>query len=228
MTGTRAVSVGAATALLGTVLSGPAGLLIVGATHPQPAWDGPAVFIAAYHPIQLFPYFAGFLLVGGFVVLVSALQHIDSDAQSWRTGAATSFTVVFAAMIFANYAIQTTVVPSLLGAESSGEQAVLATLTMSNPVSLGWGLEMWGYAALGVATWLASPVFGSGALEGSLRALFVANGPISVLGGVVTVMVPGWVLTKSGLVAFGAWNVLIIVMLGLTVAAMRRRSHASQ
>jgi len=201
--------------------------MVVGATHPQPPWSGAEEFIASYHPIQLFPYLAGFILVSGFVYLMAALHQLGPDTHRSQTGAALVFTAVFAAMVFSNYAIQTTVVPSLLGAASRGEQAVLSVLTMSNPTSLGWGLEMWGYAALGLATWLVSPVLDGAGPERVARSLYVVNGPISVLGGVVTAIVPGWVLTGPGLIAFAGWNGLVIVMMALTVYAMNRRRRAA-
>jgi hypothetical protein len=117
--------------------------------------------------------------------------------------------------------VQTTTVPALLSDGSSTGQSLAAWLTMANPRSLGWALEMWGYALLGIATWLAAPVFDGGRLEGLTRNLFVLNGPLSVAGGVATALMPGWVLQPAGLVAFGAWNVLIIAMTGLTIVAMR-------
>jgi hypothetical protein len=39
-----------------------------------------------------------------------------------------------------------------------GDPAV-AYLVMSNPISISWTFEMFGYAVLGVATWLIAPTF---------------------------------------------------------------------
>lgn len=39
-------------------------------------------------------------------------------------------------------------------------QPVFPPLTMVNPESFAWSLEMFGYAAMRVATWLLAPAFG--------------------------------------------------------------------
>lgn len=226
MNGRRVVTAGAGVALAGVVLSGPASLWLVAATHPQPPWSGPAAFVAAYHPVQAVPYFFGFLLVGGFAVLLAGLHDVAPDEVHGRTAAALVFAGAFAAMIFTNYAIQTSVVPALVTSGAGTDRSLLAWLTMANPLSLGWSLEMWGYAVLGVATWLAAPAFGGEGIERPTAALFVANGPISLAGGVMTALAPGWVLTTGGLVAFGAWNLLVVAMTACAIAAMRARGRA--
>jgi hypothetical protein len=92
---------------------------------------------------------------------------------------------------------------------------------MANPRSLGWGLEMWGYAVLGVATWLTAPVFGNTRTGRWTRAVFVANGPLSIAGAMATALSPGWVLRPVGLGAFAAWNILSVAMIRLTVFSCR-------
>jgi hypothetical protein len=130
-------------------------------------------------------------------------------------------------MIFINYAIQTTVVPALLSNGTAENLALAGQLTMANSHSLGWALEMWGYAVLGVATWLVAPVFHSFRFGRPTSVLFVVNAPISVLGAVATAIAPGWVLTVGGLYVFGLWNLLVIAMLTLAMEGLRNAQSAA-
>jgi hypothetical protein len=215
----------AGVALAGAVLSGPVSFALV-ALHPQPAWQGVEPFVRAYHPLQGLPYVLGFFLVGGALSLVAALQVLAPEGLRARATAAVAFAAAFAALVFFNYVVQTTFVPSLVRQHRAEDGPLLAALTLANPRSLGWGLEMWGYAVLGVATWLVAPVLaGAGRAGKAAAALFVANGPVSVAGGLWTMLAPGWVMTGAGLAMFAAWNVLFIVMLALALVALRRHAR---
>jgi hypothetical protein len=118
--------------------------------------------------------------------------------------------------------LQTTFVPALVQGFVPENGPLLAALTLANPRSLGWALEMWGYAMLGVATWMAAPVLAARGRAGrAAAALFVANGPVSLAGGVWTALRPGWVMTATGFALFAAWNALVIAMLVLAIVALR-------
>lgn len=216
-----AASACAACALAGVLLSGPVALAIVAGTHPQPPWSGPAAFAASFHPVQTLPYFAGLLLVGGFVGLIAALHGLAAEPVRTRTRIALAFAAAFGAMVFVNYAIQTTFVPALLSAGDPAAAALAGSLSMANPLALGWALEMWGYGLLGVATWLAAPVF-LGMPRGRITAaLFVVNGPLSIIGALATALWPGWVLTPAGIWAFALWNLLVVAMAGFALVSLR-------
>jgi hypothetical protein len=221
MTPKAAVSRSAAVALAGALLSGPMAIGIVNVVHPQPRWKDAATFAVNFHPIQSLPYFAGLLLVGGLVALVTALHGLANADLRARTRWAAALSAAFAAMVFCNYAIQTTFVPALVAAAERDSLALAGNLTMANPASLGWALEMWGYGVLGVATWLAAPVFADRRFGATTAALFVANGPVSIAGALASALVPGWVLTPAGLWAFGLWNALLAALLVGAIAAMR-------
>jgi len=122
--------------------------------------------------------------------------------------------------------VQTTFVPALAREPASAASPVLAALTMSNPLSLGWRLEMWAYGILGVATWLVAPVFGGSVLERWTAATFVVSGPLSIAPALLTAFLPGWALTLPGLVGFGIWNLLVVAMATLALIALRRRERA--
>jgi hypothetical protein len=209
--------------LAGIVLSGPVSLALVTALHPQPPWTGPDAFARAYHPIQTLPYFTGFLLVGGSLFLIAALQAFAPAAHRARATAALGFAAAFAAMIFFNYVVQTTFVPALARNRSPDAGPLIAAFSLSNPQALGWALEMWGYAVLGVATWLVAPVLSDHGRPGRVAAaLFVANGPVSIAGALLTALSPGWVMTPAGFGLFAAWNLLMLAMVALVIAAFRR------
>jgi hypothetical protein len=222
----RAGIVAATCTLVGTVASGPFAQLVVATSHPQPSWQDARTFATHYHPVQALPFFLGFLLVAGFVLLVTSLHCLASARLRARTQSAVVFTAVFAALVLFNYAVQTTIVAALATRYEEASASLLAALTMANPISIGWSLEMWGYAWLGVATWLVAPVFDGLGVERAARATFTANGPLSVVGAFWTALQPGWVMTRAGLIAFAAWNALVIAMAVLALMAFRRRMRS--
>jgi hypothetical protein len=52
------------------------------------------------------------------------------------------------------------------------------------------------------------------------RYAFVANGPVSIAGALLTTLLPGWVMNPVGLVAFALWNVLLATMAVLTLRVL--------
>ena len=223
----RTGAFGAALALFGIVLSGPLALALVAFTHPQPAWRDAELFADNYHFIQLVPYFAGLLLVAGFVILIASIHQLAEPRLKAMTASACIFAAVFAALISLNYVVQTTFVPDLARHDGDTAPALVAALSMSNPRSLAWGIEMWGYAFLGVATWLAAPIFRQTPLERGVALTFVTNGVMGVAGAAWTVARPGWAMTHTGMAAFGAWNILVAAMTALAFVALRRRAHVT-
>lgn len=224
MNANRVGMFGAAGALLGIVLSGPLALLLVEATHPQPAWQDAERFGASYHAIQTVPYLGGIVLVTALVVLISSVHAVAPESHKALSGAALAFAAAFAALIFWNYVVQTTFVPTLV-AHSSENASLIAAFAMSNPTSLAWATEMWGWALLGVATWLVAPVFQGNSVERATAGLCIANGPVSIAGALWTVLRPGWVMTPAGLIAFSLWNVLLAALAACAFLAFRKRAR---
>jgi hypothetical protein len=210
-------------ALLGVLLSGPLAVALVTATHPQPTWVDADLFALNYHPVQILPYAGGIFLVGALILLVSAIHAAAGGGEKARTGAALIFTGAFAAFIFFNYVVQTTFVPALAQRYEPGNAPIIAALSMSNPRSLAWGVEMWGWGLLGVATWLVSPIFNRSKLERATALAFATNGPVSIGGALWTIARPGWVMTPMGLTLFAAWNGLLMAMVVLAYVAFGRR-----
>jgi hypothetical protein len=214
---------GAACALAAALASGPLAMLVVEATHPQPAWHSVARFAEHAHPVQTLPYFLGFFLIGGWTVTISSLHALARPDQRAMTSAALVFAGVYATLVALNYVVQTTFVPALVTHGDIADAPLIAAFTMAQPRSLAWGLEMWGYGFLGLATWLVAPVFGGDRLERATAQAFAANGPVSLVSALLTAVLPGWEMTAPGLIAFGVWNGLAVAMAGLTVVVLRRR-----
>ena len=203
---------GAGITLPGIVLSSPVAVVLIHRIAPQPPWQDARVFAAHFHPLQTVTFFAGFLLVGGYVAALSAVHLAADERHHPRTFVAAAFTTVFAALIFFNYIVQTTFVPALVRDGNSVYDPIIGALTMSNPIALSWAIEMWGYGVLGVATWLAASAFDRSPVERRLGQLMRLNGVTSVLGALATAIDARWVLTTPGLWSYALWNVLIVAI----------------
>jgi hypothetical protein len=207
--------------MLGILFSGPLALVSVNAVHAQPEWQDAKVFATHYHPIQVLPYFGGMLLIAAGVVLIASVHTLAHRTEKVRTAAALVFTGAFAALIFLNYAVQTTFLPAVVNPYQEEHASIIAMLSMSNPTSLAWSIEMWGWALFGVATWLVAPVFRGGRTQRVTARLFVANGVVSLVSAIATAAQPGWCVTSFGLAAFVLWNVLLLIMAAYAWLAFR-------
>lgn len=204
---TRALRTSGLLVLAGAVLSGPVAMLVVAQVSPQPAWVDVSTFVDHYHPVQVLPYVLGYILLSGFVFFSASCHAVTPASERPRTSAALVFTAIYAALVFTNYTIQLGFIPRVL----DERPAYLAALTMANPESFAWFLEMFGYAAMGVATWLLAPSFGGSRRADIIRHLLIANGVVSIVGAACTALFDRWVFSAAGLVSFGAWNALIAV-----------------
>jgi hypothetical protein len=210
--------------LLGVVISGPLAVLVLSFVHPQPPWRDAETFARHYHWLQALPYFGGFLLVFGFVAMMASLYVLAPAEQKASATTALVFTAVFAALVFLNYVIQTTFVPNLAQRDAAGSANIIAAFSMVNPSSLAWALEMWAYGLLGVGHLLIAPVFSRAAIERTAAILFVVNGLASIASAVWTAVDTGWMMTSIGVVAYTAWNVLVLVMVSVVLVAFRGRT----
>ena len=201
--------------LAGALLSGPGAVLLVAVVAPQPPWTTLDAFLASYHPVQAVPYALGYILLSGLVLFSASCHAAAPSRLRARTAASLVFTSVYASLVFVNYTIQLGFVPRLREARP----AFLSQLTMANPASFAWFLETFGYAAMGVATWLVAPAFGGGPRANAVRHLLVANGVLSIIGAACTAAFDRWVFSTAGLVSFAAWNVLVVGCFSLIAAS---------
>lgn len=213
----RQISIAATVVLAGIILSGPVAVVLVELLAPQPGWQGVATFVDHYSWLQSLPYVFGFFIAGGFILLVSSVPAGDTDDRRSLRRVALAFTVVSAGLIFLNYVIQTAFIPLSLHESPS----IVAATTMANPNSLGWALEMYGYAILGVATAFLSPLFNTSVRQRVIARLFVLNCMLSVVGAFLMPIFPGWVLTTTGMLLGAAWNILIAAIMVLILVEYR-------
>ena len=210
----KLISLGALVALLGFIMSGPAAFLIVHLVKPQPVWVSPEVFAANYSMIQDLPFYFGFLLIGGMLMVVAGHYlnfKEDDDEKKFHLLISFGWTVAFFALISFNYICQTTFVHNLALNYKPEYDSAIAIFSMSNPLSFCWANEMWGYAFLGIATMLMAGYYRN--KNNFIRVLLVANGIVSVISAVWTIIDVSWVMTTVGLIAYFVWNVLMIVMM---------------
>ncbi len=182
----------------------------------QPIWESAAVFVRNYHVIQSLPFYFGFFLVGGSLMLLIAIYQLADSKHSPLAGLV--FGVTGGAIVCINYIIQTTYIPAVVSEYTPDQAIILQSLSMANPTSLTWALEMWGYGGIGIGTWLAASYFGTTKPERFVKVLFILNGILSLFGAVWTAVDLGWVLTTPGYISFGVWNMLYLV---LAIASIR-------
>jgi len=148
----RTGMVGAVTNIAGILLSGPLGLVLVLLIRPNPAWQTAKVWVDNYHVVQSLPFFGGFLLLIGYIVMVAATHQIAEEKHKIYTQIALILTAAFVTLIFFNYISQTTFLPALVKNYQPEYDAIISTFSLASPQSLCWAIEMWGYALLGLAT----------------------------------------------------------------------------
>ena len=216
----RLIAISAAVVIAGMILSGPPAVYLVSLLHPQPEWIDAATFIDHYHPIQALPFAGGFLLILGFTFFIAASSQLAVlSTQKVPATLAIIFAAAYAMMIGINYTLQLAWVPELV---RQGNPS-LARITLQNPHSIGWVLEMFGYAFLGLATWAIALVFWGSRMMNTIRYLLIANGFISILGAVMATRGMSWIYQTIGIIGYILWNLLIIVTMVLIYFEFRRR-----
>ncbi|HEU5289038.1 MAG TPA: hypothetical protein VFU05_00250, partial [Cyclobacteriaceae bacterium] len=214
MSRNRAIANSALVALTGYITSGPLGFLLVYYVKPQPSWISPEVFAANYHIVQDLPYYFGFLLIGGMVMLVTGHCldfNNENSGKRFRLLAAFGFTIAFFVIISFNYICQTTFVRQLALNYEPEYDSTIASFSMANPMSLCWAIEIWGYGFLGVATWFLSGYYSG--KNRTIQILLWINGMVSIATIVLMIIDMDWLMTPIGLSAYFVWNVLMIVLM---------------
>ena len=215
--------VGAVFIILGTVFPS---IFAIALQPKQPPWENVAVFVEHYHLIQSLPFYFGYFLIGGSLMLLAAVYLSASSQSSPLVGLL--FGIVGSAIVCINYVIQTTYIPVIVAGYTPDYAVMLQALSMANPTSIAWALEMWGYGFLGLGTWLAASFFGTTGIERFAKILFIFNGILSVTGAFWTALDLGWVLTPPGYISFGLWNLLYLGLAIVTIRVFLRRKKYSE
>ncbi|MEA5033209.1 MAG: hypothetical protein VB025_13770 [Sphaerochaeta sp.] len=199
--------VGAFLVMLGTLFPS---IFAIALQPKQPFWENAEVYVQNYHGIQSLPFYFGFLLIGGSLMLLLAVYLLSSSPSLPLFGLLSG--IIGSAVVCINYIIQTTYIPAIVEGFTPEHAILIQALSMANPTSIAWAFEMWGYGFLGLGTWLAASFFGRTGIEGFARILFILNGILSIVGAVWTALDLGWVLTLPGYICFGLWNLLYLVL----------------
>jgi hypothetical protein len=207
------IQLGALVTLAGFMLSGPVAAAFVSLVAPQPEWASADTFVQHYHPVQQMPYIFGMVLLAGWIIMMSAhwlgYQHV-TPGKRLAMSCAMGMTVMFCTLIFFNYITQLVFVHQMATHYKPELADILPVFTMVNPASLSWTIEMWGYALLGGVTWLLQPVYRDHRL---LRWLLPANFFVSLISAVWVMIDAGWVLQRTGIILYGLWNALMVLIL---------------
>jgi hypothetical protein len=192
---------------------------------PQPVWTSAAVFAENYALIQNLPYYFGFFLVAGMFMIVAGhyLNYSGgNDEIRFRLLLALGATTVFSVLISFNYICQSTFVANLAADYQPEYESAIFIFSMANPLSLCWAIEMWGYGLLGIGTWLMAAYYSSRNIW--IETLLIMNGGMSLIGAIWVSIDIGWVMTPVGLIAYLAWNALMIIVLILIYRDSKRLS----
>lgn len=198
--------------LFGIVFSGLVFPVISSIFFPQPLWQDANLFIQSYHPIQTATFFCGFFLVIGSLLTFIALYFLVTKSKRIWAFSALGINLVFTAIVFLNYIIQTTYVPYLASTNAPEAQNILVAFTMSNPGSFAWALEMYGWGGIGLSFILMAFIFEKGRYEPTLKLLFWLNGVSSVASALETSVNMEWLFSPFGFAALIVWNILVFVI----------------
>ena len=214
-------SFGAILCAVGILTSGPLALLVVAFVQPQPPWEGAVTFVDSFHRIQVLPFYFGFLLVLGSILMLVSVYVLSRERA--RALAALVFMSIGSAFAIANYVVQTTYIPAIVNGYTPELAPIVEALSMANPSSLVWSLEMWGYGFMGLGTWAAAAFFEMTRLEIIARALFILNGVASVLGAIAISIDLSGVFSTAGLVGYGIWNIIFLALAVVFYIVLKRR-----
>jgi hypothetical protein len=205
----------AALLVIAASLLGPGAVFLDLALRGPRPWAGPADLLAGFHWIQVVPPLLGFPLLLGFILFVAAARRLD-EARGGRVDQVPVLllTAVYGALVAFNY------VANAWYVRQAGEAdlGAVSALSMNNPRSLCWAIELVAYGILGAVTWLLAPTFRE---EAAVAALLRVNGVVSVACAAVALADVTWVQTPAGLAFYAAWNLLVVAIMVLVAHRFR-------
>ncbi len=179
---------------------------------PQPPWRDAALFVESFHPLQTATFFCGyFLVLGSLLTFIVLYKTAPESLKIWALSGLV-INVVFTAVVFLNYIIQTTYIPYLANNNPPETATILPVFTMANPGSFAWALEMYGWGGIGLSFIFMAFIFENINTERILKILFLVNGICSVASALMTSYDMNWLFSPAGLTALVVWNVLVFVI----------------
>lgn len=198
--------------ILGILFSGLIFPVITAIFFPQPVWQNPELFIEHFHPLQTATFFCGYFLVIGSLLTFVALYLTSPETKKMWALSGLAINVVFTAVVFLNYIIQTTYVPYLAANNPPETSSVLAVFSMANPGSFAWALEMYGWGGIGLSFIFMAFIFENKKIQLTLKILFLINGMSSCASAVFTSVDMNWLFTPAGFTALIVWNLLVLII----------------
>jgi hypothetical protein len=200
------------TNMFGIVFSGLVFPVLSLILTPQPPWRDAALFVESFHPLQTATFFCGyFLVIGSLLTFIVLYKTAPESRKIWALSGLV-INVVFTAVVFLNYIIQTTYIPFLANNNPPETTTVLPVFTMANPGSFAWALEMYGWGGIGLSFIFMAFIFENTKPEQTLKILFLVNGICSVASALMTSFDMNWLFSPAGLTALVVWNVLVFVI----------------
>ena len=198
--------------IFGIIFSGLVFPVLATLLHPQPRWQNPELFIQSFHPLQTATFFCGyFLVIGSLLTFISLYKIAPEEKKLWALSGLL-INVVFTAVVFLNYIIQTTYVPYLAANNPPETATVLAVFSMANPGSFAWALEMYGLGGIGLSFIIMAFIFKNIKLERTLKIIFLTNGICSVSSALMTSIDMNWLFSPAGFASLIVWNSLVLVI----------------
>lgn len=198
--------------IFGIIFSGLVFPLITTIFYPQPQWQNAELFIESFHPLQTATFFCGYFLVIGSLFTFIALYLTSNETHKMWALSGLAINVVFTALVFLNYIIQTTYIPYLSTNNPPETSSVLAVFSMANPGSLAWALEMYGWGGIGLSFVFMAFIFENNKLQQTLKILFLVNGISSCISAIITSVNMNWLFSPAGFAALIIWNLLVLVI----------------
>jgi hypothetical protein len=120
---------------------------------------------------EILIYATSLCIVIPFVMEMLALHYVAPEEKKFWSHAALIFTILYAVFVTANYVVQlATVIPMKL----KGSSAEISILEQT-PHSLFWDFDALGYIFMGLATFIAIPLFEKQGFQKWVRISFIAN-----------------------------------------------------
>ncbi len=198
--------------IFGIIFSGLVFPVITAIFYPQPLWQSPELFIESFHPLQTATFFFGFFLVIGSLLTFLVLYLTSNETKKIWALSGLAINIVFTAIVFLNYIIQTTYVPYLATNNPPEASSVLAVFSMANPGSFAWALEMYGWGGIGLSFIFMAFIFENEKLQRTLKILFLINGISSCASAILTSVDMNWLFSPAGFAALIVWNLLVLVI----------------
>jgi hypothetical protein len=122
-------------------------------------------------------YGTSLCIVIPFLLEILALHYITPDGKKFWSHGALIFTILYAVFVTANYVVQlATVIPGTLKGLLNEVRILQQT-----PHSLFWDFDALGYIFMGLATFIAIPVFERKGFQQWVRISFIANAFVTPL-----------------------------------------------